>query len=133
MLLISPSFTLVLMIFLGATIESSPLLPRSFIGPEELVENGMMNKRSSNPFSFVLRSFVALEALKEQGAGSRMAPGAKPGALFLVMAGLGCTLQVLIFTCTEFWGIFAWPSGHISMTGYELPRAGPSIHYVIKK
>ena len=50
MFLLSPHFTLFLMMSLGAAIDLSPLFLRSFIGHEALVENGMMDKRSSNPF-----------------------------------------------------------------------------------
>ena len=71
MFLLSPPFTLFLMMSLGAAIDLSPLFLRSFIGHEALVENGMMDKRSSNPFSFFLRSLVDLEALKELAARPR--------------------------------------------------------------
>ena len=71
MFLLSPSFTLVFILFLGAEIHSSPLFPRSFTNPEASEENGMMEKRSSNPFSFFLRSFVDLEALKKLAARQR--------------------------------------------------------------
>ena len=50
----SPSLTLVLMMFLGAAINSSPFFMRSFINPEESEETGMMDKRSYNPFSHAL-------------------------------------------------------------------------------
>ena len=48
---LSPSFTLVLILFLGAASHSSPLFPRSFIDPEASEENEMIDKRSYNPFS----------------------------------------------------------------------------------
>ena len=49
MFLLSPSFTLVLMMFLGAAINSSPLFSRSFIDPEASEKTEMMDKRSRNP------------------------------------------------------------------------------------
>ena len=71
MFLLSPSFTLVFILFLGEEIYSSPLFHKSFINPEASEEIGMMEKRSSNPFSFFLKSFVDLEALKKLAARQR--------------------------------------------------------------
>ena len=48
---LSPSFTLVVMMFLGAAIHPSPLFLKSFIDPEASEETEMMDKRSYNPFS----------------------------------------------------------------------------------
>ena len=54
MALFSPSFTLVLMMFLGTAIHSSPLFLRNFVDPEAPEDNGMMDKRSYNTFPIVL-------------------------------------------------------------------------------
>ena len=66
MFLLSPSSTLVIMLFLGAGIHSLPFYLKNFINPEAPEDNGMMDKRSFNPYPFFLRRFVYLEALKDQ-------------------------------------------------------------------
>ena len=52
--LVCPSFTLVLILFLGAAIHSSPLFLRSFVDTEAPEENGTVDKRSYNTFANVL-------------------------------------------------------------------------------
>ena len=54
MSLLSPSFTLVLILFLGAAIHSLPHFLTSVVDPEAPEENGMMDKRSYNTFPNVL-------------------------------------------------------------------------------
>ena len=51
MFLLSPSFTLVLVLFLGAATHSSPLFLKSYIDPEAPEETGMMDKRGRNPLT----------------------------------------------------------------------------------
>ena len=52
MFIISPSFTLVLVLFLGTAIDSSLLFLLNFINPEAPTQNGMMETRSYFPFPF---------------------------------------------------------------------------------
>ena len=54
MSLLSPSFTLVLILFLGEAIHSSPIFLRSFVDPEAPEENEIMDKRSYYTFPNVL-------------------------------------------------------------------------------
>ena len=49
-----PSFSLLLILFLGAAIRSSPIFLRTFIDPEAPEENVTMDKRSYNTFPNIL-------------------------------------------------------------------------------
>ena len=53
MSLLSPSFTLVLILFLGAAIDSSPFFLRGFIDAQAPENNGMVDKSIYNPFPSV--------------------------------------------------------------------------------
>ena len=57
MFLLCPSFTLVLILFLGAAINSSPIFLRSFIDPKAPEENKILDKRSYYTFPNVLGAY----------------------------------------------------------------------------